>query len=782
MLDIRSEFKDVSSHPIISQLRALVGEPEFEALFNQLTENEDSNTRFLLRMELRRVAAPCQRVIDLRPKGIKRCQLVEYKGQTHYMDEGAKRVFEAGLKEFAGRYTMAIFDDIERYAQSAKLLSQDSDEEDEDALWLELVRFGSLLNRDGERMHFATPVVLRQQGMGELSGSTSDISASGAQVLLAQQVYVNPELAVELTFPKLTDSRRKPWPALAYQVISQQENRLKLKLKDPDETVKALLENLIEHNQKRYKLDIRHIQETTRSRGFEQMQLNHSSAMAIFFNQEHLARYCLTTHHNRPLQNRLFDGDKSLIPEMLSPRRVKALLEKDSSERESYILRFEHHQQGKVFQFAADIDHLRRQGMLEGFLRFAASKPGWQVLKVNLFDAEVQDLATLDKDSNASHSELQLTDTPLPKIPQELLKLSSLAILRDVTQEWLTKAAQEMPDVKQDPNQLAPFCVQWRPGVQRVAMRFNDMRIEPRYRYKTPVQLYTDGKELNAELVDFSTQGLCINLQSPLEEMPAELDVALPKLQKLSSRFDLMQMPYRLMHFDAQNQRAHLMIQSTGVAHPAKRFFRQLIDANEGRLQRVEEDAQSFGIARALRQSLVASALPCCLFVQKDSGKIKPQWLGLPVSSLPLPVMLSRLSQLHEGQVPLDNLMSLQMFRQLIDDWRDQQASSQSLLVALDNNGLPVMSRLQSQLPGPETRRFLEKALEKGRWGVWQLELVRTPKPDMHYIQQELNFIGRQALHRAKRLEADLWSTVAMIEVTDITAIAALMLNLKANP
>lgn len=770
MFEIRSEFKDVSNHPIISQLRALVGEPEFEALFNQLTEGEDTNTRFLLRMELRRVAAPCQRVIDLRPKGIKRCQLVEHKGQTHYMDEGARRIFEAGLKEFAGRYTMAIYEDIDRYALSARQLSQDAEEED-DTHWLELVPFGNSLSRDSERMHFATPVLISQGGNTELRGSTTDISAGGVQVNLAQNAYINPEADVELTFPKLTDANNRPWPALTYQFISQQDNKVKLKLKDPDSFVRSLIDALIDQHQRRYKLDIRHVQESTRSRGFEQMLLSHSSALPVFLDGSLKARYCLTTQHNRHLQHQLFKDEQSLLPALLSPRRMAPLLARPEHQRETYLLRFEHRQQGKVFHFAAEVDHLREQGLLAGFLRFAVTKPGWQVLKVNLFHTEVNTEVQEQKPG----SELMLTDTPLPAPPQELSRLKVLALLRDVTQQWLTEACLQKPDPGQDPNQLAPFCIQWQPGVQCIAMRFNDMRIEPRYRYKTPVQLYVDGKNIDAEMSDFSTQGLCLTFSQPIDGLPNDMDVALPRLQKLSSRFDLMKLPYRLVHFDAKHQRAHLMVQNTGQAHPAKRFFKQLIAANEGRLQMLEEDEATFAIARALRQSLVASALPCCIFVQKENGRVLPHWLGLPLSALPLPAMLAQLSQLSEGQLALESLMSLQHFRQLLEDWRQQQLAGQSLLVALDNAGMPVMSRLQRLLPGIETRRFVDQAKEKGSAMVLLLELARTPKPDMHYIQDELNYIGRQALHRAKRLEADLWSTVAMIELTDITALSELM-------
>ena len=49
---------------LIEQLVPLLREKDFDEIFNRLTQNENTNGRFLLKMELKRKCTPCRRVID----------------------------------------------------------------------------------------------------------------------------------------------------------------------------------------------------------------------------------------------------------------------------------------------------------------------------------------------------------------------------------------------------------------------------------------------------------------------------------------------------------------------------------------------------------------------------------------------------------------------------------------------------------------------------------------------------------------------------------------------
>ena len=51
---------------LIEQLVPLLREKDFDEIFNRMTQEENSNSRFLIKMELKRKCSPCRRVIDAR--------------------------------------------------------------------------------------------------------------------------------------------------------------------------------------------------------------------------------------------------------------------------------------------------------------------------------------------------------------------------------------------------------------------------------------------------------------------------------------------------------------------------------------------------------------------------------------------------------------------------------------------------------------------------------------------------------------------------------------------
>ncbi|WP_341503100.1 PilZ domain-containing protein [Gallaecimonas sp. GXIMD4217] len=784
MFEPRPEYKDLSEHPLIGQLRSMVGEPDFDTLFNQLTADEDNNARFLLRMELRRVAAPCQRVIDLRQKGFKDAEPLDMDGVLHHLDAGARRIFEQGLREFNGRYTIATYEDVMRYAEQQRRERQEGRTVEEDEThWLNLVRFGTSVDRASERLHFVSAVTLAAADGQRLAAMTKDLSVQGLRLKLEAPAELAPQALLEVHWDGL-NGEGNHWPPLRYRVMEQQHRELRLARVDADPAMDEHLHSLVAERQRRYKLDVKHLLETTRSRGFEQLVLGQSAMLPLFFGGEPgqwQLRQSLITTHNRALVERFRDGDDSLLPELVNSDLIQRLFDRPEEDRELFLLAFSHYQQGKRFLFAADLERLQGDGLLELFLHFGAHKPQWHLYKLSLFEVDGLNLTQLDADPLTEDQELQLSELKGDPVSQDLQAIRLVAILRDISQPRLKDYLQE--PARGDPNSLVRYRLDHPRPLPTVAMRFSDMRIEPRYSYRSQVEVTLDGQRYEGVTRDISVQGLCVVLNSPLPRSPGEVDIALPKLQRLTDRFNLMRLPYQVVHHDGNEHRLHLMVADLGHTHPAKRFFSALIAANEDKLRIIEEPQSRFALARGLRQLLVSAGLPPCLFVQKREGKLSPNWLGLPVSSLPLPLLLNRLSQADQGRIDLEELLPWQQFRTLLREWKkagvaQADNNKQLLLVALGKDGMPVLTRLQSQLPGEELIAFLEQAGHKGGWQAWLLEPSRIGKPDMHFIQKELNTISRQALHRAKLLEEDLWNTLAVVEITEVSAALACVLGL----
>ena len=83
---------------LINSFRGEANKPSFDIKFNQSTTKMAKTEKFLLKMELKRLASACTRSIDLRGLVDGDCRLYEYSGQSHFLDDVAIKVFEENIE------------------------------------------------------------------------------------------------------------------------------------------------------------------------------------------------------------------------------------------------------------------------------------------------------------------------------------------------------------------------------------------------------------------------------------------------------------------------------------------------------------------------------------------------------------------------------------------------------------------------------------------------------------------------------------------------------------
>ncbi len=629
-------------HPLLSQLRSLVGEPDFDVLFCQLTADQDSNQRASLRQELRRLASCCLRPLDLRTLGFKDTQPVKVANLEHHLDPGGQRLLRQGLREFRGRYTLAIYEDVMAYARH----KQGQDSPAEGLSWLPVQPLGPAPDHPGPRAW--------QQQLESLALAQSDL------------------------LPLFYQGQPGQW------------------------------------------------------------QLSH----------------CLSRPQNRNLLSHFAQGEHSLLPALLAPL-VDQLYDQEPGQRQLFLLSFSHSHRDQRHLFAATLTQLVADGRLGLFLGQGAKKPHWKILKLSLFEVEACQWQGLDKPSELALDELQPVPTPVQAAPRLLVTL------QDVSLPFLPlpqgQSADPAPLMAYHLSQASPLPV--------LAMRFANMRLEPRYQLRSQVQLTLDGQPYQATSVDISSQGLCLDLDKPLHRVPQEVDLALPRLQQLTSRYNLSALPYQVVQYDAGQQRLHLMVAKRDSPHPAPGFFSALIAANQSRLPIVEEAHSHFALATELSQ-LLGPGLPTALVVEQRQGTITPGQLAMAFNQGPLATLVKRLLQ-RDGQLALSPLLDKGQFQQLLRDSARQGQHRQLLLLALDKDGLPRQSRLHSQLPGNELSAFLAQARQQGSWQAWLLQ--------PHRVQAGDRSEDGQAPDAEPHLDA-----LALVEITEVSQALAAVLGLTA--
>ncbi|MFS1703874.1 hypothetical protein [Alteromonas sp. AMM-1] len=104
--------QDLSQYAaVIEQLKPMVKEPEFNQVLQQIASHIPKEKRFLIKMEVKRLARPCLRAIDLRGQVDGQCKLYEFDSIKHFLDDVAIEVFEQQVRIF-GLYCFGVYEAV----------------------------------------------------------------------------------------------------------------------------------------------------------------------------------------------------------------------------------------------------------------------------------------------------------------------------------------------------------------------------------------------------------------------------------------------------------------------------------------------------------------------------------------------------------------------------------------------------------------------------------------------------------------------------------------------
>ncbi|MFT6992863.1 MAG: hypothetical protein ACJASL_004864, partial [Paraglaciecola sp.] len=151
-------------HDIIEELKPMINEPEFNQVLNQVASEISKQKRFLLKMELMRLARPCIRLIDLRGLVDGKCKLYKHQGKEHSLDDVAIETFERQVRIF-GEYTIGVYEAVtntennfrvmhkkEQQAAKKKKSSPVVSQPKTENFQAPLIKFGTFAQRGEERM------------------------------------------------------------------------------------------------------------------------------------------------------------------------------------------------------------------------------------------------------------------------------------------------------------------------------------------------------------------------------------------------------------------------------------------------------------------------------------------------------------------------------------------------------------------------------------------------------------------------------------------------------
>ncbi|MGL5814467.1 MAG: PilZ domain-containing protein [Aeromonas sp.] len=778
---------------LIEQLVPLLREKDFDEIFNRLTQNENTNSRFLLKMELKRKCTPCRRVVDMRSELGELCQVYESEGITHFMPAEAIALFQSQCYLYRDGYTLGVYEALQTWyklnqGRMDRLSLPSSPFHPFD---VNAIPFASHYGRQEERMHFSSPMVLRLASGEKVFAKSSDLSLGGIRVSVPYLPDYQTGEQIEVIFTGLERESANPLlrQPIDYQILGEEQKEgkfwLRLVKSGDHPAFERFLGEFIEHNRSRYRVSVDYLLSAAIIKGYEQFYLPRMTGMPLFFGtgESPGLEIALRTENNQHLLEYWRDAkNRDMLASLFSPARMRDLLPRSGGLKETLIYSFTHSVRSHLYFFSATREELQQSGLTALFFQVGARRPSWRVYKFSLEACSLPE-ADLDSQQGEPH---QLQDMLLR---ERLKQIGYVGVLQEI---GLDSQREEFGyDASQHHNanelqrfghglEAAPFEIE--------TLHYVQLRKEARYVHKTAIVIRHKERAWLGWTRDISAHGMQVELEEPLDGEKGDIvQVALPRLQELSKSMDLQRLPYRLVSQNLSRTVLHLCIEGAPERHTGHQFFSLLIESNQNKLKATREHRRYRGMARALRNIFTHHLFDTPVYVNKQ--KAAPQLAAAGLS--PRPRSLSKL--LHscaeqEGQVNLYPLFQGGLLKTLLlnplrtIEREDKPAQEEVYIASLHSQGgTPLfLSRLASSFPTlVDKRRFVELALQQGQFYSVLVGISRTGRPDTSFIANELDYIAKFAIHKAKKLEEELWSVVGVGELTDTSQATLFRLGIR---
>ncbi|MGL5666685.1 MAG: PilZ domain-containing protein [Shewanella sp.] len=770
---------------LIEQLKPLLMEPNFQEIFQQLTADENNSTRFLLKMELNRLASPCSRIIDLRDKSELPCTEVMLGQQRHFLDEPAKHSLQAAMSLYRNKYTLGVYEYVinahQQRRQKLRQVTQQPDGIEPEPFMVPGVVLGSYFNRAEERMNYSIRIAVSQPGRTEMPGITVDLSVGGARIRLAANHPFDLDKPLKVKLLELSEEYYYPDLQLGvdYQIVDSQTNGefiwLRLRRIGGTDALGEMLGNLIRGYKLRYKLDVNDVLVTASGLGFERHYLPHLPHLPLFLNQQSQSiSHMLLSRDNQQIVHYFQDeNDISQLPAMLTPARLSALVNHPENPDYGLFFSFTYNAQGSLYFYSATLAELKAKGMTSLFLGFASTKPSWRIFKLipdKIYHAKGYRRATLPGD-DAKYS---------PLVEQQLSQFSHMLQLIDLTNEDERASYKAWQD-DSNANALKAFGQQRLTAhqIKPVSMQFSERRQEARFAFKTLVNVSQGALKATGISLDISGRGMQLTLDNPTEFATNKpIMISLPKLQTIAGKTQLDNLPYRLVRTRKNGVTLHLAAVMGHTPHVGVEFLNKLIAHNREKLEQLtENNSEIKELADGLKNILLRELHSVPYFVEKTTKSAQVACLGVGTEHDEISDIFAAGSS-DTLQYNLAPLLKDGFFKRDILDPIRQMKPQQ------DMDFIEVFIQLTRQSRGqfhlkcvPATElgdtqakiAFINQSKLAGRFMALRIYRGATEKPDMGYVRRDLEYINIHANHRAKQLEEQLWRIIGVGELLDIT-------------
>lgn len=792
---------------LIRSLAPLVNRSHFGSEFEERTKNMSSDLRFLLKMEVKRLAKPCIRSLDFRAKVKDECRLYNYQGIEHYLHINGILHFEKLIKRY-GAYTFGVYEGLLEFAAAEKQkyelqASMDS------APYTEIAEperqyitpCQELLNypvRSEERLNYVTQIEVFFADNSSVHAATSDVSMHGLRIRLkdpANLYLIKTFEPISIVFRAVERSTGISRTPITYKVlgVSGEGSRTSIHLLRASEPKEALFEdfinNLFKLHKRRYKVNLDNVEMAVGTKIYEQSFINSTPSLPIYITRTKDAEFYASHASVNGCGKRILDywmdeQKQQLIGYLLNPQRIATLINNNGSNPSIIVYCFHHIKDEKIYFYSASAQELSEHPELaDTFLSYGSRKVSWRVFHLACSDILPNQGACPSSIPDGVSKEVDRQNRPLsPKLQGKLGHLTNMISVTDITNQEAQECYQKRVLNRKLIKDLKVFGhARNKPPVLVEALRHKqaELRRQTRYVLRTPVLIKTAAHNIHGFTEDISVSGLRLELSEAFtHRLNSKVHVSFNKLNEITDSFDLNDLQYHVKHINYDKQVLHLEAVSEDETSEAEQFFSELISNNTDKLPALHYDEAIPGISRALRTIHAKSTPQFCAYVEKKQQGF------LPAMATMNPVRASWMNMLHEtADLATVNLswlyqdedlphpfihQSLKMLR------IDPKPITTEIYVAYRSDDLgyisPITAKWAYQLSSHHAKQtFVQQAQKNGTFFAFSVNINKALKPDLENLEQELLYLGQHAIHKATHFEERMWDIAGCIFLTDIT-------------
>ncbi|NVJ49729.1 MAG: PilZ domain-containing protein [Gammaproteobacteria bacterium] len=790
----------------------------------QLVEEDvkagSDTAKFLERMEQRRLASPCYIAIDMRGKVEQPCKPYQFEGLTHYLDKQCISIFEQETQRYDGKYTVGVFEAVQaadhtfkaqhereqqRHIEEQKKKLAAKPEGPKDPLFqkksandtapteptaepeqepseehsIRLIPFGYRAQRKQDRLNYVTDVSVKLTDGKELKAKTSDISTSGIKVTFFGQVAAVAEgSVVSIKFDALAKQFTLDLDFVEFELIEQtldHHGRSQFRLARADQSehehFNIFMDEFIKSHQSRYKLELEDSLLSLYAKAFERIY-NAGTGHAVSLLQRQPSGFdCLYTA-TRPVENgALKNAMLSAIAEnliQLCPTEPPAT-EGRSFLIEAFVVKG--HTLHRVY--CANRNTLVANKHFDEFL-----KVGSQAHLIARIHLKVRTINEIDRSSAADLLQPLSEEAPhrFESIKSRWNKVTHIAYYQ-IIEEKLTVDSRLTGQSAQLTG-LQDY--QMPSGTHQIwQLAYRNERKDPRYLYKTAVEIPLGKDVIKGETLDFSPAGMRIKL-AHLSNIPMALDinnsikVSLPEMQKLAKKTaNLKDLPYRVTQWHPHDLSISVRRDYSVKSHDGESFFTRLINSNKDKLKLCPEDLE-YTLVASMIEALVSgylSGIP--LFIRRFSGgRYAIDSAAATENANDLLWQFKTGDSFDFSALNLEAFFSQVLRGNLNRRSQLTHALNQRLFAVFPSDASqPLSIRDESEFAdNREVAKFILMTRKNPNYRILRAQFLPPPFIKLEEFKDDLAVIRSNSSNRARQFEQNVQQLVAMVDIEDITA------------